>query len=40
LIEGGRGVFTVIAEGREVWNKHRTGKFPNEDSLAGELASA
>lgn len=39
LIGGGRGVFTVIADGTEVWNKHKRGSFPDESALVGELTA-
>jgi selT/selW/selH-like putative selenoprotein len=32
---GSRGVFTVIADGRVVWNKHEAGRFPNPGEVVG-----
>jgi selT/selW/selH-like putative selenoprotein len=39
LIDGGRGVFTVIADGNEVWNKHKAGSFPEEDEVVRRIAA-
>jgi len=38
LIGGGRGAFTVVADGVQVWNKHECGLFPDEATLVAELA--
>jgi selT/selW/selH-like putative selenoprotein len=39
LIKGGRGVFTVIADGKQVWNKHETGSFPKESEIVKRLTA-
>jgi predicted Rdx family selenoprotein len=37
LIKGGRGDFIVIADGTEVWNKKKTGRFPDESAVIAAL---
>ena len=37
LIRGRNGVYTVIADGTELWNKHRSGDFPDEDALVEQI---
>lgn len=39
LVDGGRGVFTVIADGTEVWNKHASGGFPDEAEVVRRIAA-
>ncbi len=39
LLEGGRGVFTVVADGKEVWNKHEIGAFPSPSEIVKRLAA-
>ena len=37
LVKGGRGDFTVTADGRLLWDKHETGEFPREADIVGML---
>ena len=39
LIKGGRGVFTVLADGVQVWNKHETGSFPKQAEIVKRLTA-
>jgi selT/selW/selH-like putative selenoprotein len=36
LVKGGTGVFDVAADGKIVFSRHRTGRFPH----AGEIVQA
>jgi selenoprotein W-related protein len=38
LIPGSGGVFTVCADGKQIFSKHETGRFPNDEEIAGLLA--
>ncbi len=38
LKKGSGGIFDVHLDGRRVFSKHETGKFPVEDDLLDELA--
>jgi len=33
LVSGRRGDFTVVVNGRELWNKLQTGDFPTDDHI-------
>ncbi len=37
LVRGRGGVFTVTVDGREVWNKRETGRFPNPGEIVAAL---
>ena len=37
LVRGGGGVFTVTVDGREVWNKRQTGRFPSPGEVVAAL---
>jgi selT/selW/selH-like putative selenoprotein len=37
LIRGGRGDFLVQAAGQVVWDKKKTGRFPNEADVVAAL---
>lgn len=39
MIEGRGGVFTVIANGTEVWNKHDVGRFPEHNEVLDKITS-
>jgi len=40
VVPGGRGDFTVIADGRTLWDKHDTGEFPRESDIVAMLKTA
>lgn len=33
LVQGGGGVFDVVADGELVFSKHQTGRFPEHDEV-------
>jgi selT/selW/selH-like putative selenoprotein len=37
LIEGGSGVFDVVADGKLVYSKHDTGRFPESTEVISAL---
>jgi selT/selW/selH-like putative selenoprotein len=37
LIKGRGGVFDVVADGKTVYSKHSTGRFPEEDEIMSAL---
>ncbi|MCI5161660.1 MAG: SelT/SelW/SelH family protein [Candidatus Electrothrix sp. AX5] len=37
LIPGSGGVFTVCADGKQVYSKHETGRFPDDGEIVGLL---
>ncbi|MCW5214851.1 Rdx family protein, partial [Desulfobulbus sp. US5] len=37
LIPGSGGVFTVCADGKQVFSKHETGRFPDNGEIVGLL---
>ncbi|MCW5202604.1 Rdx family protein [Desulfobulbus sp. N2] len=37
LIPGSGGVFTVCADGKQVFSKHETGRFPDDGEIVGLL---
>jgi selT/selW/selH-like putative selenoprotein len=37
LIEGGSGIFDVVADGSLVYSKHDTGRFPEHDEVLSAL---
>ena len=39
LIRGGGGIFDVEVDGRLVFSKHQTGRFPNPGEVASLIAS-
>jgi selT/selW/selH-like putative selenoprotein len=36
-VPGGRGEFTVTADGQTLWNKHEKGSFPEPKALVAAL---
>jgi selT/selW/selH-like putative selenoprotein len=38
LIEGSRGIFDVKVDGRLVYSKHKTNRFPNQGELSQLIA--
>ena len=40
IVPGGRGEFTVTADGRTLWNKQVQGSFPDPKALVAELKKA
>jgi len=40
LIEGSGGVFDVTANGRLIYSKHQTGRFPEPDEILEDLQAA
>ncbi len=38
LIEGSGGVFDVTVDGKMVYSKHETGRFPNDDEVLPKIA--
>jgi len=38
-VEGGKGVFDVTADGRLVFSKHQTGRFPDNDEVISALSA-
>ncbi len=39
LIKGDRGAFTVIADGKQIWDKHQTGSFPTESEIMTRITA-
>ena len=39
LIKGRGGVFDVVADGKLVYSKHATGRFPEEDEVVTAIRS-
>ena len=37
LIEGKNGIFNVVADGKTVFSKHETGRFPDHDEILDAL---
>jgi len=37
LIEGAGGVFDVVVDGRKIFSKHETGRFPEAHEIVGRL---
>lgn len=37
LIEGSRGIFDVKKDGKLIYSKHETGRFPEHDEICGML---
>ena len=37
LIQGGGGVFDVVADGKLVFSKHEAGRFPDPDEVLAKL---
>lgn len=35
LIPGSGGVFTVCVDGKQIYSKHETGRFPDEGEIVG-----
>lgn len=41
LIKGRGGVYNIVADGREVWNKHEMNdEYPDEDALIRALGGS
>jgi selenoprotein W-related protein len=39
LIKGRGGIFDVVADGKLVYSKHATGRFPEEDEVVEAIRS-
>lgn len=39
LIGGGGGVFDVVVDGRLIFSKHQTGRFPEPGEIAGLIGN-
>jgi len=39
LIEGSKGIFDVKADGKLVYSKHETGRFPTDEEVLRSLSS-
>lgn len=39
LTPGGKGEFTVLAGGKTLWDKHQTGRFPQDNEVLSQLTS-
>jgi hypothetical protein len=37
LVEGGKGIFDVVADGRLIFSKHKARRFPNSGEVVGAL---
>ncbi|MSP23898.1 MAG: hypothetical protein EXR75_01795 [Myxococcales bacterium] len=37
LTPGGKGEFTVLADGKKLWDKHETGRFPEDAEILSQL---
>jgi selenoprotein W-related protein len=37
LIEGSGGIFDVVQDGRKIYSKHDTGRFPEHDEILSQL---
>jgi selT/selW/selH-like putative selenoprotein len=37
LVADGRGEFTVTADGKVLWDKHKEGRFPEHDEVLDPL---
>jgi selT/selW/selH-like putative selenoprotein len=37
IVKGSGGVFDVVVDGKKLWSKHETGRFPNEDELVDDV---
>lgn len=37
LVEGSNGVFDVVADGKLIFSKHQTGRFPEAEEILGAL---
>jgi selT/selW/selH-like putative selenoprotein len=39
LVKGERGVFDVLADGRLIYSKHATGRFPEDSEIVEAIRS-
>lgn len=39
MIEGSGGVFDVHVDGKQVWSKHETGRFPENREILDKIKS-
>ena len=37
LVPGSKGIFDVIVDGKLVFSKYETGRFPEKDEVAGRI---
>jgi len=37
LIPGGGGIFEIVADGKLIYSKHQTGRFPTHDEVLSKL---
>ena len=38
MIEGTRGIFDVVVDGKRIYSKHETDRFPSDDEVLEQLA--
>ena len=38
LIKGGSGVFDVVVDGKKIYSKHETGRFPEHEEVLKKLS--
>jgi selenoprotein W-related protein len=38
LIKGAGGIFDVVVDGRKIWSKHDSGRFPENSEILSQLA--
>ncbi len=39
LIKGGGGIFDVAVDGRPIYSKHESGRFPEDEEILSQLRS-
>ena len=37
LVQGDNGIFDVEVDGRRIYSKHQTGRFPEQEEILAEL---
>jgi selenoprotein W-related protein len=37
LVKGSGGIFDIVADGKKVFSKHETGRFPEPDEIVAML---
>jgi selT/selW/selH-like putative selenoprotein len=37
LIRGDDGIFDVVVDGKRIYSKHETGRFPSEEEILAQL---
>jgi selenoprotein W-related protein len=38
LVKGSGGIFDVVVDGRLIYSKHQTGRFPRHDEILNQLS--